>query len=151
MNVAPVPRVVEEQLKVQDVAGRGQPKCRVRHRTTAPFLLFLLVLEVLESRRIREDQALAAACKPGLSHDRWHLLLWQLKADLVARAEGHLGDALQDLVWQPAQRTRSSAPLNRAEQERDDLRLLHPVGAVLETTLHLLAQPEQLGELIVLP
>eukprot|EP00964_Phaeocystis_antarctica_P092905 scaffold59842_cov64-Phaeocystis_antarctica.AAC.4 len=54
----------------------------------------------------------------------------------MARPECHLGDALQDLVWEPAQRARSSTPLNRAEQEGHDLLLLHPVGGVLETTLH---------------
>ena len=140
VDLALVPHVVEEQLKVQDVTSRGQPKGRVRDDFAAHLVVVVVVVVVVPVEsvlwRAREHQALAATCEPGLLHDRRHHLVWQLEADLVARAEGHLGDALQDVVWEPTQRTLSSASLNRAEQEGHDLLLLHPVGAVLETTLH---------------
>eukprot|EP00964_Phaeocystis_antarctica_P056589 scaffold33395_cov62-Phaeocystis_antarctica.AAC.4 len=71
----------------------------------------------------------------------------------MARAEGHLGDALQDLVWKPEQQALSSASLNRAEQEGHDRLLLHPVGAVLEATLHRLGlgNPEKSDPKRLLP
>eukprot|EP00964_Phaeocystis_antarctica_P132839 scaffold96967_cov66-Phaeocystis_antarctica.AAC.3 len=89
------------------MTSRGQPNRRVRHVLAAPLRVHVVVVVAVVRvdtvlRRARKDQALAATCEPGLLHDRRHHPLWQLKVDSVARAEGHLGDALQDLVWQPA-------------------------------------------------
>ena len=56
-------------------------------------------------------------------------------------------------IWENMQRALSSAPLDRAEQEGHNLLLLHPVGAVLEATLHRLGlgNPEKSDPKRLLP